>query len=338
MPRFSCPKCKGELENQAESYFCTPCQIKYRKFVGIPNFKEQELYPGEWELLEEAAKRYNRSSFIELLEYMDSTQEKNVLPWEQRRYQRFDELQEENRQKHLNSYIEEGITRPGEIQLQITNTLIDKAGYNLKRDRCLDIGCGRGPWIVAAANMFDTIYALDVDMASLIIARKYCDEKQISNINFLSATSSSLPFAEDYFDLVNSQAVLEHVDNQADTMGEINRVLKSQGCFTGDSVNKYNLFTPEPHINLRLVTFLPKKLAHRISLWLKGYPYDDLKPLTYNELRLLLKQTFGNRFQIIPFVETSEKCLTYSVMKLLPSWLLDIFTHTHYIIASKNNG
>ena len=139
MPRFSCPKCKGELEDQAESYLCKPCQIEYRKFVGIPNFKEQEFYPGEWKLLEEAAKQYNQLNFIELLEYMDSAQEKNVLPWEQRRYQRFAELQEENRQKHLNSYIEEGITKPGQMQLQVTNTLVEKAGYNLKKDCCLDI-------------------------------------------------------------------------------------------------------------------------------------------------------------------------------------------------------
>jgi ubiquinone/menaquinone biosynthesis C-methylase UbiE len=174
-------------------------------------------------------------------------------------------------------------------------------------------------------------------MASLIIAQKYCQQNRIPNIHFLSATSSALPFPDNYFDLVNSQAVLEHVDDQSKTLQEINRVLRPGGCFTGDSVNRYNLFTPEPHVELRLVSCLPKRLAHRISLWLKNLPYDDIKPLSYKELRLLLRQAFGDRFQIISLVETSEESFTHTVMKRLPAKLLDLFAPPHYIVALKNN-
>jgi ubiquinone/menaquinone biosynthesis C-methylase UbiE len=253
------------------------------------------------------------------------------LPWELRR----SNLSEEEQRRSLNNYVENTINKPGELQLQITKSLASAIGHQLKGKYCLDIGCGRGPWAVKATNLYDKIYALDVDMASVIIAKKYCQENNINNIQFLSATSSALPFADNFFDLINSQAVLEHVDHQMNTLLEINRTLAPGGCFTGDSVNKYNLFTPEPHIDLRLVTFLPKKLTHRISMWLKNFPYDDIKPLSYNNLKLMLHQAFGNQFKIIPFVETSEKAITFTVMKHLPTAFLNIFTHTHYIVVIK---
>jgi ubiquinone/menaquinone biosynthesis C-methylase UbiE len=338
MPDFYCPKCKEKLNADKKYYVCKLCQAKYRHYVGIPNFKEQELYPGEWNLLEEAVKRYDELNFIQLMERLDTPKEKNTLPCELRRYLRLAEMDEAARKKWLADYTRNTIIKEGEKQLQITQKLISQADHQLKRGCCLDIGCGRGPWVVAANKLFDKTYALDVDMVSLILAQKYCQENQIPDIHFLSATSSALPFPDNYFDLVNSQAVLEHVDNQPNTLREINRVLQPWGCFTGDSVNRYNLFTPEPHIELRLVTFLPKSLAHRISLWLRKMPYDDIKPLSYKALYAMLQQAFGDRFQIIPFVETSERNLTHTVMKHLPDKFLDIFTHTHYIIAFKSNG
>ncbi len=337
MTEFCCPNCKQALNIRQAYYTCEPCRIDYRQYVGIPNFKQQELYPGEWKLLEEFEQKYSQASFIELMEYMDSIPKKNVLPCELRRHQRFAELNEEDKRQYLANYTKETIVKPGKLQLEITQFLINKAGYRLRGGRCLDIGCGRGPWAVTAVDLFDEIFALDVDMASLILAKKYCQENDISNIQFLSATASALPFSGDYFELINSQAVLEHVDDQARTLKEIKRVLQPGGCFTGDSINRYNLFTPEPHIELRLIGFLPKNLAHKLSLWLRKLPYDDIKPLSYNELRLLLRQAFDDHFKIVPLSESPDNSLTYKVMRRLPAKLLNLFTHTHYIIALKNN-
>ncbi len=334
---YCCPKCKHKLENKESRYTCKSCGIDYWQYAGIPNFKPYELYDGERKILKQVEKVYPKLTFSKLVEYMDNIQNKNVLPWELRRYLRFAEMDEDEQQKWLENYAQNTIIKIGKIQLEITRQLLDKIQHKITNGRCLEIGCGRGPWAVAAAPSFDDTYALDLDMASLLIAQKFCEENHILNIHFLSATSSALPFQHEYFDLINSQAVLEHVDDQSATLEEINRVLCTGGCFTGDSVNRYNIFTPEPHINLRLVSFLPKNMAHKISLRLKKLPYKDIKPLSYHELQLKLQQVFVNQFKIIPFAETSEHSLTYNIMKHLPTAFLNIFTNTHYIAVCKNN-
>jgi len=331
---YRCPSCKGRLAASADELKCCACRKHYHVYLGIPNFKEGELYPGEHEILLDVCAKYPGMDFVSLLEYLDSQPQKNVLPWELRRFLRYSRLDEAGRRQCLADYKENTIRRPGEVQLHISRVLAEALGHQFG-GRCLDVGCGRGPWAVAAAAEFTEVFALDMDMASVIIAQKYCEEHGIKGIRFLSAMSWALPFEADYFDLVNSQAVLEHVADQEGMLREINRVLKPSGCFTGDSVNRFNALTPEPHINLRFVGFLPKHLAHRLSLWLKGFPYDDIKPLSYPALHKLLQKAFGNNYRIIPFIETPEKSLTQTVMRYLPNGLLNYITHTHYIAAGK---
>jgi len=332
---YCCPLCKQPLIEETQHYTCGKCARQYRQFAGIPNFKPQEIYPGEERVLEDIAQKYDRMSFLELLEYADSRPEKNILPWELRRCLRFASKDRQSQQECLANYTRDTIARPGADQMHVTLKLLGYGRGQNNFRRCLDIGCGRGPWAVAAAAGYKEIFALDMDMSSLVLARKYCQEQGLTNIRFLSASSSALPFAENYFDLVNSQAVLEHVDNQPGTLREIQRVLAPGGYFTGDSVNTWNLFTPEPHVNIRLIGFLPKSWGHKLSLKLRDFPYDDLQPLTYVQLQKMLRDAFGSHYQIIPFVELPQKSLTQSVMKRLPTGFLNWFTHTHYILAGK---
>lgn len=334
---YCCIKCMQPLELSENFYNCSNCGQRYQVFAGIPNFKPDEIYPGETAILEDLASKYDKLGFIELLEYADTKEEKNGLPWEFRRASRFTEKSPEERKKWLNNYSDEVIIKSGTAQMEVTKkALTDAAIKNSKEKTCLDIGCGRGPWAVIASNIYKHIFALDMDMASLIIAKKYCDIQGITNITFLSASSSALPFPDNSFDLINSQAVLEHVDIQLKTLQEINRILNKGGWFIGDSVNRYNLFTPEPHIDLRLIGFIPKPWAHKISLALKKFPYDDIKPLSYGELNNMLHHSFVSNYKIVPFIEQKQFTgITQSTMKHMPTSFLKHFTHTHYIVASK---
>ncbi len=332
---YCCINCKKSLENHDNYYLCPECGYKYRKFAGVPNFKQKELYPGEENVLENIAKQYDKLTFEELLEYADSHQDKNSLPWEFRRASRFTSKTAAEQKEFLANYSKNTIIKSGREQIHVTNTLLSHADTTLEYKTCLDIGCGRGPWVVMASSAYKHIHALDVDMASVIIAKKYCDTQGIKNITFLSASASELPFPDNSFDLINSQAVLEHVDIQLKSLREVRRTLAPGGYFTGDSVNRYNLVTPEPHVEIRLLGFMPKSWAHKLSLALKNFPYDDLKPLSYAQLDTMLKQSFGTKYKIVPFVETLQQSLTQSATKVMPPCFKKHFNHTHYILGSK---
>ncbi|MBI5789263.1 MAG: methyltransferase domain-containing protein [Candidatus Schekmanbacteria bacterium] len=332
---YCCLDCRQPLEEKPGYYQCPKCRHQYRVFAGVPNFKPGEIYPGEERVLEDLEKQYDKMSFEEFLNYADSKKEKNSLPWELRRTMRFENKSGAEKQKWLENYSQEVIIKAGQEQIHVTNILLRYAKGQIRHETCLDIGCGRGPWAVMAAKIYQQIYALDMDMASVIIAKKYCADQGINNITFLAASSSALPFPDNAFDLINSQAVLEHVDIQLKSLEEIQRILAPGGYFVGDSVNRYNMVTPEPHIDLRLIGFMPKSLAHKLSLAIKKFPYDDIKPLSYGELTAMLRQTFGTKYKIIPFVESLQPSLTQSVLKVMPPCFLKHFNHTHYILGTK---
>ncbi len=333
---YCCITCKQPLQVRQDYYLCPECKVRYRRFAGVPNFKLGELYPGEEKVLEAIARQYEQADFVEMMQYADSRPEKNVLPWELRRSLRFEDKDEQGKKEWLANYTRDTIVEEGKSQLQVMQTLLKHAPQKPRPGVCLEIGCGRGPFSIAASTIFREVFALDIDMASVILAQKYCESQGIGNIKFFSASSSALPFSDDCFDLVNSQAVLEHVTDQLESLREIQRMLAPGGCFTGDSVNRYNLVTPEPHVDLRLIGFLPKSLAHKLSLALKNLPYDDIKPLSYFQLKAMLQEAFGTNYKIIPFIELEKMAgITQSVMKRLPRIFLKHFTHTHYILGIK---
>jgi len=95
----------------------------------------------------------------------------------------------------------------------------------------------------------------------------------------------ALPFPDKSFDIVYSNAVLEHLpgsDYVRRFAAEVQRVGK--GWF----VTTPNLWYPvEPHYHLPLVQFLPEPTQHRLVKRLGKTPYDNLQLLTKSQLRKL---------------------------------------------------
>ena len=58
------------------------------------------------------------------------------------------------------------------------------------------------------------------------------------DINYIKAAGENLPFDDNSFDLVCCCDVLEHVEDVAKVISEINRVLKPGGLFIYDTVNR----------------------------------------------------------------------------------------------------
>jgi SAM-dependent methyltransferase len=95
----------------------------------------------------------------------------------------------------------------------------------------------------------------------------------------------ALPFPDKSFDIVYSNAVLEHLPSPAHVerfAAEVQRVGK--GWF----VTTPNLWYPiEPHYHLPFVQFLPEKPQRTVVRAFGNVPYDNLRLLTKKEMRRL---------------------------------------------------
>lgn len=88
----------------------------------------------------------------------------------------------------------------------------------------LDLGCGTGFIIDLAHDLFDEIHGVDVTQAML-------DKVDVSRGKILlhNAPAESLPFEDEYFNVVTSYAFIHHVEDYTKVVREAFRVLKPGG-------------------------------------------------------------------------------------------------------------
>jgi SAM-dependent methyltransferase len=121
------------------------------------------------------------------------------------------------------------------------------------------------------AERFGRIVGIDVSFAHLIVARRRCREASLDNVALICATAEALPFADGTFELINATDVVEHVPQQSAFLLEGYRVLAAGGCFCFNSPNRYNIFGPEPHVNLWGVGFHAPPMDARVCAVVQGH-------------------------------------------------------------------
>lgn len=127
-----------------------------------------------------------------------------------------------------------------------------------KREKMIDLGCGYGGLakLIGDSLSFKEIYGLDVDSHRLSIAK----EKGLQVLK-CNLEENSFPFPDDYFNLVTSFGVLEHLTYFDNMINETRRVLKSKGTFLlsapnlGSWVNRVSLLLGCQPRNLEISSF-----------------------------------------------------------------------------------
>jgi ubiquinone/menaquinone biosynthesis C-methylase UbiE len=97
----------------------------------------------------------------------------------------------------------------------------------------LEIGCGRGAGatVILEALRPRLLYALDLDREMIRKAEKYLSPTDRARVELLVGDSEHLPLRDGSVDAVFGFGVLHHLPRWRQALGEIVRVLKSNGVY-----------------------------------------------------------------------------------------------------------
>lgn len=169
----------------------------------------------------------------------------------------------------------------------------------------LDLGCGVGASAVVLAERFPRVIGVDPSLSDLILARKSLEEAKVTTVTLVAARAERLPIPDGTVGFVLAENVLEHLHQLDAALGEVGRVLVPGGTFAADSVNRYNLLRPEPHVGLWALGCLPRRWQASYARRRRGFEgYDrSVRLPSLRELRAALRGIRGRARVAFPDAE-----------------------------------
>ena len=264
-PPLVCPACRAGVERTEAAYVCTGCSKQYPILEEIPDFR---LFPDRFLSIADDRAKARRvietaadaSSSTLLDAYYALTPEMPAA--EAARYRAREQAEERA-----------GEMTWREIEQGFTETAAPTIGTPV-----LDLGCGTGGLVIAAARRGCAATGVDAALRRLIIARARLREAGVG-ARLVCANAEHLPFAEESFGVVAAVDLMEHVAEPAEVFGECRRVIAPRGTAYVAGNNRYS-WAPEPHVRLWGVGLLPPWLQRHYVRSLRGHPYHRVRLLS----------------------------------------------------------
>lgn len=173
--------------------------------------------------------------------------------------------------------------------------------------RLLDVGCGEGYGSALLAQYASQVVGVDYSPAAVMHAREAYLGDGVRNLRFEIADATALDPALGRFDVITCFEVIEHLENQNDTLSGLARTLTPGGVMI--------LSTPNS---------LVEHLFERITNFKHPYHVGLLTP---SGLRRSLRQHFR---QIKLYGQSRRGGLLYTALKAL-----DVFNMRHRLVRSR---
>lgn len=193
-----------------------------------------------------------------------------------------------------------------------------KTFTDISKCHILDIGTGSGYIAYEISKNCKSLVSVDVTDERL--------EKK--GYEFIKISDEHLPLEENIFDIVISNQVIEHVQNQNLHISEIYRVLKKEGLLYLSTPNKYWII--DPHYYVPFISwFYPSKFGGFVLKILKNKSWDTY-PLSYKQILKLTKNKFEiNNISLIAIKHPEKYKLDMfkkiqPITKLFPIKLLEL--------------
>lgn len=128
--------------------------------------------------------------------------------------------------------------------------------------RVLDVGCGKGPLSYLLYKKGPEVHAIDISDEFLKEMKEFTKGMKI---DIKKAPNENLPFSNNFFNLIFSFDVIEHLRDYEKSFAEMNRCLKKGGYVFLEMTPYYALATGH---HLYYFTFLPVQyLPRKLMKW-----------------------------------------------------------------------
>ena len=272
------------VEPGLHEWKCRGCGRSYPACLGIPDFRpHRDGQPAEVQTLVNA---FETSSFHELLQLRISMPQFSTAKGRLR--------------AHFANY-RCRMTERGKAFYAMALKRAEAIYGPVGGERALAIGCGVGASMIPMASDFGHTVGIDPFLPDLILAKKAALETGIADrITLIQAYVQRTPLPAESVDFALAEDVLEHVIDLDGAMQDIGRVLRSEGVFIGNSVNRFNMLRPEPHAKLWFMGFLPRRWQGSYARRRRGLlRYDNFTKLpSYWEIRGALRAGIGRDSQV----------------------------------------
>ena len=193
-----------------------------------------------------------------------------------------------------------------------------------KKLKFLDAGCGRGELLYFIAKKGYQVYGIDYSKDAVEMSQRLLKRKQIKG-EVIKTDVSKIPFSENYFDLIVSTDVIEHLDDEkaaVNFLNEMYRILKPKGKFylhTAPNRLYLDYFVKhyQRYLNFlifHLANFLMRKKKYRVSLKIRT-PTDKIVHVneqTYFSLKRFLEKSLFKNYEI----KIASYPLSFSLWKI----------------------
>ncbi len=140
--------------------------------------------------------------------------------------------------------------QPNTWQLRRGDTIMEfLRTLPLDHPKILDLGCATG-WFTKRLSQFGQATGIDLSEVAISLAKS-----QFPDIKFISGNIYEIPISQDYFDVVVSQEVIAHVEDQIAFLERIAYTLKPGGYLVVTAANKIVMervdFGPDPREHIK---------------------------------------------------------------------------------------
>ena len=210
----------------------------------------------------------------------------------------------------------------------------------LENKQILDIGCGIGTYVKRFLDFSPHVYGLDVDEERLKVGAA-------TIMNLALARSETLPFRDNSFDITFMNEVLEHVEDDAQTVREVLRVTRPVGHVIIYVPNRMYFFETHGFYLgnryifklLPLINWFPDIIRNRFVPHARAYLWRDLRKLFQGTSSSVMVHTYV--YPGYDNIAAGHQILAFLLRKLtytLESTPLRKFGLSHFLIVEKVEG
>jgi len=137
-----------------------------------------------------------------------------------------------------NRWSEKEFFATGEREVAQLIDYLQSLSLKTSGERALDFGCGVGRVTQPLSKFFRTVMGVDASPTMIELARKY--NSFPDHVIYQLSCETRLPFPDDFFDLVYSRLVLQHIDTELalQYVSEFIRTVKHEGVVVFQAPSK----------------------------------------------------------------------------------------------------